>query len=69
MNRIPRVCLVAVLFLLTAFAEQKTASLNLMVIKEILHHSSVSTTQIYARADQSTVKAALMRHAARVFEQ
>ncbi len=40
---------------------------NLMVIKEVLHHSSVSTTQIYARADQTTVRAALGRHADRVF--
>ena len=40
---------------------------NLMVIKEVLHHSSVATTQIYARADQSTVRAALTRHADRVF--
>ena len=40
---------------------------NLMVIKEVLHHSSVSTTQIYAKADQSTVRAALTRHADRVF--
>ncbi len=32
---------------------------NLMIIKEILHHSSVSTTQIYAKADQTTVRAAL----------
>jgi len=41
---------------------------NLMVIKEILHHSSVSTTQIYAKADQTTVRAALTRHAERVFQ-
>lgn len=40
---------------------------NLMVIKEVLHHSSVATTQIYARADQTTVRAALTRHADRVF--
>lgn len=40
---------------------------NLMVIKEILHHSSVSTTQIYAKADQTTIRAALTRHADRVF--
>jgi integrase len=40
---------------------------NLMVIKEILHHSSVSTTQIYAKADQTTTRAALTRHAARLF--
>lgn len=41
---------------------------NLMVIKEILNHSSVSTTQIYAKADQTTVRAALTRHAERVFQ-
>lgn len=40
---------------------------NLMTIKEILHHSSVATTQIYARADQTTVRAALGRHADRIF--
>ncbi len=40
---------------------------NLMIIKEVLHHSSVSTTQIYARADQTTVRAALTRHSDRVF--
>ena len=40
---------------------------NLMVIKEILNHNSISTTQIYAKADQTTIRAALTRHAARVF--
>jgi integrase len=39
---------------------------NLMTIKEILNHSSVSITQVYARADCSTQAAALDRHAKRV---
>ena len=39
---------------------------NLMVIKEILNHSSVAITQIYARADSTTQAAALARHAKRV---
>lgn len=39
---------------------------NLMVIKEILNHSSVAITQIYARADSATQAAALGRHAKRV---
>lgn len=39
---------------------------NLMVIKEILNHSSVAITQVYARADSSTQAAALDRHAKRV---
>lgn len=40
---------------------------NLVTIKDILHHSSLSTTQIYARADQSATRAALNRHAERLF--
>jgi integrase len=40
---------------------------NLMVIKEILHHSSISTTQIYARADTTVQRGALNRHAKRLF--
>lgn len=40
---------------------------NLVTIKDILHHSSLSTTQIYARADQTATRAALTRHAARLF--
>lgn len=39
---------------------------NLMVIKEILNHSSVTITQVYARADSATQAAALDRHAKRV---
>jgi integrase len=39
---------------------------NLMTIKEILNHSSVSITQVYAKADTSTQAAALDRHARRV---
>jgi integrase len=39
---------------------------NLMTIKEILNHSSVSITQVYARADCSTQAAALDRHAKKV---
>jgi len=35
MNHFPRICLVILLSLLTASAEQKTASLNLHVIKEV----------------------------------
>lgn len=40
---------------------------NLIAIKEILHHSNVSTTQIYARMDQSAIRSALSRHAERMF--
>ena len=40
---------------------------NLVTIKDILHHSSLNTTQIYARADQASTRAALTRHAARMF--
>jgi integrase len=40
---------------------------NLITIRDILHHSSLSTTQIYARADQASTRAALTRHAARLF--
>lgn len=40
---------------------------NLMVIKEVMGHSSVSTTQIYAHAEQSAIRAALARYAARLF--
>jgi integrase len=40
---------------------------NLIIIKDILHHSSVSTTQIYARVDQVAIRGALSRHAARLF--
>ena len=40
---------------------------NLVTIKDILHHSSLSTTQIYARADQAATRAALTRHAERIF--
>ncbi len=39
---------------------------SLMVVKDILHHSSVATTQIYARLDQRAVRAALTRHAERI---
>lgn len=39
---------------------------NLMTIKEILNHSSVAITQVYARADSATQAAALDRHAKRV---
>lgn len=39
---------------------------NLMTIKEILNHSSVAITQVYARADCATQAAALDRHAKRV---
>jgi integrase len=40
---------------------------NLVTIRDILHHSSLSTTQIYARADQAATRAALTRHADRMF--
>jgi site-specific recombinase XerD len=40
---------------------------NLMVIKEILHHSSIATTQIYAKADTESQLAASIRHAQRMF--
>lgn len=40
---------------------------NLVTIKDILHHSSLNTTQIYARADQASTRAALTRHAERMF--
>jgi integrase len=40
---------------------------NLVTIRDILHHSSLSTTQIYARADQESTRAALTRHADRMF--
>jgi integrase len=40
---------------------------NLVTIRDILHHSSLSTTQIYARADQASTRAALTRHAERLF--
>jgi len=40
---------------------------NLVTIRDILHHSSLSTTQIYARADQASTRAALTRHAERMF--
>lgn len=41
---------------------------NLMTIKEILNHSSVAVTQVYARADCRTQAQALERHAKRVLE-
>jgi integrase len=40
---------------------------NLVTIRDVLHHSSLSTTQIYARADQASTRAALTRHAERMF--
>jgi integrase len=40
---------------------------NLITIRDILHHSSLQTTQIYARADQDSTRAALDRHAKRLF--
>ena len=39
---------------------------NLITIKDILHHASVSTTQIYARTDHASLRAALTRHGERV---
>lgn len=40
---------------------------NLITIRDVLHHSSLQTTQIYARADQTSTRAALDRHAKRLF--
>lgn len=39
---------------------------NLKVVQTVLDHSSLSTTQIYARLDLRTVKDALARHAKRL---
>lgn len=39
---------------------------NLKIVQSVLDHSSLLTTQIYARLDIETVRAALNRHAARV---
>lgn len=39
---------------------------NLKVVQTVLDHSSLSTTQIYARLDLHTVKEALARHARRI---
>ncbi len=40
---------------------------NLKVVQTVLNHSSLQTTQIYARLDLSAVRAALVRHAERLF--
>lgn len=40
---------------------------NLKVVQSVLDHSSLSTTQIYARLDLSTIREALNRHAKRLF--
>lgn len=39
---------------------------SLMVVKDVLHHASIQTTQIYARLDQRAIRAALTRHAAQI---
>lgn len=40
---------------------------NLKVVQSVLDHSSLSTTQIYARLDVKAVREALGRHARRIF--
>lgn len=40
---------------------------NLKVVQSILDHSSLSTTQIYARLDIGSIREALQRHARRLF--
>ena len=41
---------------------------NLKVIQSMLHHSSVQMTgRVYAHLDQTSLRAALNRHAERVF--
>lgn len=40
---------------------------NIKVVQSMLDHSSLSTTQIYARLDIGSLRAALNRHAQRIF--
>ena len=40
---------------------------NLKVIQTVLNHTNLSTTQVYARLDQASLRAALNRHAHRTF--